>query len=47
MAQRDEVDEVVGVEMADDDRRQQAWLQRGRQIREGALAQIEQQGGAG
>jgi hypothetical protein len=45
VAERDEVDEVVGVEVADQDRAQLARLDRGDEPREGALAEIEQDGG--
>jgi hypothetical protein len=45
MAKRDEVDEVVGMEVADQDRVQRARLDRADQAREGALAEVEQDRG--
>jgi hypothetical protein len=45
MPERDEVDEVVGVEMAHHDRGQRARLELRGQARKGALAQIEEDRG--
>jgi hypothetical protein len=47
VAERDQVDEVVGMEMADDDRIQVARLRRRHEARERALAELEEDSRAG
>ena len=41
VAERDEIDEVIGMEVADDDRPEGARLERSGQVRERPLAEIE------